>query len=188
MQATPPTRNGEKGRRDEAGRYTSAAAPSLGGGWSLADSGSHVLVRTCASIHGFPRFMRKRFLHPLVMGFLLALSLPGPAFAQPATPAAATARKPSASVPLAALFAAYWDEQAQLFPLAATAQGDNRYNDQLPNDQTRAFRQQQQRFYQQYQASLRKVDRAKLAAEDQVSYDVFRYQLEMALEGMQQFR
>ena len=132
--------------------------------------------------------MRKRFLHPLVMGFLLALSLPGPAFAQPATPAAATARKPSASVPLAALFAAYWDEQAQLFPLAATAQGDNRYNDQLPNDQTRAFRQQQQRFYQQYQASLRKVDRAKLAAEDQVSYDVFRYQLEMALEGMQQFR
>ena len=132
--------------------------------------------------------MRKRFLHPLVIGFLLALSLPGPAFAQPATPAAATARKPSASAPLAALFAAYWDEQARLFPLAATAQGDNRYNDQLPNDQTRAFRQQLQRFYQQYHASLLKLDRAKLAAEDQVSYDVFRYQLEMALEGMQQFR
>ena len=132
--------------------------------------------------------MRKRFLHPLVIGFLLALSLPGPAFAQPATPAAATARKPSASAPLAALFAAYWDEQARLFPLAATAQGDNRYNDQLPNDQTRAFRQQLQRFYQQYHASLLKLDRAKLAAEDQVSYDVFRSQLEMALEGMQQFR
>lgn len=135
--------------------------------------------------------MRKRLLPTLAIGALLAFHLPVPAFAQPAKPAkpaAATARKPSASAPLAALFAAYWDEQAQLFPFDATAQGDNRYNDQLPNDQTRAFRQQLQRFYQQYQASLLKVDRAKLAAEDQVSYDMFRYQLEMAVEKLQQFQ
>ncbi|SFQ71529.1 Uncharacterized conserved protein, DUF885 familyt [Hymenobacter arizonensis] len=91
----------------------------------------------------------------------------------------------SASAPLAALFEKYWDEQASLFPFAATAQGDSRYNDQLPNDQTRAFRQQQQRFYQQYLTSLQKFDRAKLSAEDQVSYDVFRYQLETSLEGQQ---
>ena len=81
--------------------------------------------------------MRKRLLPTLAVGALLALHLPVPAFAQPAKPAkpaAATARKPSASAPLAALFAAYWDEQARLFPFDATAQGDNRYNDQLPND------------------------------------------------------
>ncbi|OGX87811.1 DUF885 domain-containing protein [Hymenobacter glacialis] len=134
--------------------------------------------------------MRKRILAPLALGILLATQLPVPAVAQAAksTAAAATARKPSTSAPLVALFAAYWNEQARQFPLNATAQGDNRYNDQLPNDQTRAFREQQRRFYQQYQASLLKFDRAKLAGEDQVSYDVFRYQLETALEGLQQFR
>jgi len=90
----------------------------------------------------------------------------------------------AASVPLAALFDTYWEERAKLFPLNATSQGDYRYNDQLPNDQTRAFRQQQQRFYQQYLASLQKFDRARLPADDQVSYDIFQYEMQTRLEGL----
>ena len=69
------------------------------------------------------------------------------------------------------------------YPLSATAQGDNRYNDQLPNDQTRAFRQQQQRFYQHYLTPLQQFDRAQLPADDQLSYDMFRYELETDLAG-----
>lgn len=38
------------------------------------------------------------------------------------------------------LFEKYWDKNAKLFPVEATANGDNRFNDQLPNDQTQAFR------------------------------------------------
>ena len=104
----------------------------------------------------------------------------------PATKASATtaAASTTASAPLAKLFDTYWEDRAKLFPLNATSQGDNRYNDQLPNDQTRAFRQQQQQFYQQYLTSLKKFDRSKLSAEDQVSYDIFQYEMESRLNGL----
>ncbi|GAB3328778.1 DUF885 family protein [Hymenobacter humi] len=89
------------------------------------------------------------------------------------------------SAPLAALFDAYWEDRAKLFPLNATSQGDYRYNDQLPNDQTRAFRQQQERFYEQYLASLKKFDRTLLSDADRVSYDIFEYEMQNRLEGLQ---
>ncbi|HEX8427280.1 DUF885 domain-containing protein [Hymenobacter sp.] len=82
------------------------------------------------------------------------------------------------------LFAGYWEEQARLFPLDATTQGDNRYNDQLPNDQTRAFRQQVQTFYQKYLDGLKKFDREKLSENDKISYDIFQYDLQTKLEGL----
>ena len=101
-------------------------------------------------------------MKPTISILLAALWLPaGSAVAQaaPAKPRVATARatRPkktlvapvAASAPLGALFNAYWEDRARLFPFNATAQGVNRYNDQLPNDQTRTFRQQQQQFYQQ---------------------------------------
>ena len=136
-------------------------------------------------------------MKPTVSILLAALWLPtGSASAQvaPAKPRVTTARTArakkalaapaAASVPLAALFNAYWEDRARLFPFNATAQGDNRYNDQLPNDQTRAFRQQQQQFYQQYLTSLGKLGRARLSAEDQVSYDIFQYEMQSRLDGL----
>ena len=88
------------------------------------------------------------------------------------------------AAPLTTLFDTYWEERAKLFPLNATSQGDNRYNDQLPNDQTRAFRQRQQQFYQQHLTALQKFDRTRLSAEDQVSYDIFQYEMQSRLEGL----
>jgi uncharacterized protein (DUF885 family) len=126
--------------------------------------------------------MKKSVLHLLATGVLLVAGTPTPVIAQKAKAAA----KPAASAPLAALFDAYWDEQARLFPLAATAQGYNRYNDQLPNDQTQAFRQQLRAFYQQYQTQLHKTDRRQLNANDQTSYDILDYELAMRLAGLQQ--
>jgi len=118
----------------------------------------------------------------LPAGFATAQTSKKPA---PATKAATTtAASTTASAPLVNLFDTYWEDRAKLFPLNATSQGDNRYNDQLPNDQTRAFRQQQQQFYQQYLASLKKFDRSKLSAEDQVSYDIFQYEMESRLNGL----
>ena len=126
--------------------------------------------------------MKTRFL-PL----LAVLSLPAGTVAAQNPKTKSVAKAPvTASAPLAAMFDAYWEDRAKLFPLGATSQGDNRYNDQLPNDQTRAFRQQQQRFYQQYLASLKKFNRAQLPAEDQVSYDIFEYEMQSRLEGLQQ--
>ena len=82
------------------------------------------------------------------------------------------------------LFNSYWDDRARLFPLLATAQGDNRFNDRLPNDQTRAFRQQQARLYRRYLNDLLNIDRARLGADDKLSYDIFQYEMRTRLEGL----
>ena len=133
--------------------------------------------------------MRKLVLQTLAAGTLLATFPITAVLAQKAPPTAKAATAitapGAASAPLAKLLAAYWDEQARLYPLTATSQGDNRYNDQLPNDQTQAFRQQQRTFYQKYQTLLRKTNRKALNANDQTSYDILDYDLGMSLAGFQ---
>ncbi len=94
---------------------------------------------------------------------------------------AATRTGPKA---LAGLFDGFWEKQSRLDPLSATAQGDNRYNDQLPNDGTRAYRDTLRNFYQTYLTRLEQFDRAKLSANDQLSYDIFQYQMRQNLAGL----
>ena len=132
--------------------------------------------------------MKNRLLTALAAAALLAVAPAYSAAAQKAKPAVkpnagAKAASGAASAPLAALFEAYAEEQARLFPLAATGQGDNRYNDQLPNDQTRAYRERVRGFYQRYLALLHAVDRARLNAADQTSYDILAYSLDLGLAG-----
>ncbi len=96
--------------------------------------------------------------------------------------------KPPAAVAdprqLAGVFAGYWERQAPLFPLAATAQGDNRFNDRLVNDQTRAFRDSLAGLYQTYLDRLGRFDRGRLGGNDQVSYDILQYDLQTRLAGL----
>ncbi|RTQ48165.1 DUF885 domain-containing protein [Hymenobacter gummosus] len=120
----------------------------------------------------------------LLVGLTAALAQP--ALAQKAKPAAKPApTSTSASAPLAALFAAYAEEEVRLFPFLATSRGDNRYNDQFPNDQTQARREQVRGFYQRYRTQLQKIDRARLNPTDQVSYDMMAYSLDQNLAGFQ---
>ncbi|WP_192820930.1 DUF885 family protein [Rufibacter sp. LB8] len=87
---------------------------------------------------------------------------------------------------LATLFDQYWEQHLRFFPLEATAQGDNRYNHLLPNDNTQAFRDSLKTFYQQYLTQLKKTDRASLRANDQTSYDIFEYEMQSRLDGLKQ--
>jgi len=84
------------------------------------------------------------------------------------------------------LFGQYWEKQSRLDPLAATAQGDNRYNNILPNDQTRAYRDTLGAFYQQYLTRLEKFDRNALDENDKISYDIFQYEMQQRLQGLKQ--
>jgi uncharacterized protein (DUF885 family) len=129
--------------------------------------------------------MKQIFLGIILLSWTQAGAQPARHPAAPVRASATTGPK-AASAPLAALFDAYWDEQAKLFPLGATAEGDNRYNDQLPNSETRAFRQQEEQFYQRYLVQLTKIERSKLSANDQLNYDIFRYQLDSDLAGLKQ--
>lgn len=90
----------------------------------------------------------------------------------------------SANTNLNGLFEQYSEAYLHYNPIDATTQGDNRFNDQLPNDGTQAFRDSLKNFYQTYLTKLEAFDRDKLIDNDQVSYDVFKYDLESKLEGL----
>lgn len=85
---------------------------------------------------------------------------------------------------LDALFNNYWQERSKLFPLDATFNGDNRYNDRLPNDQTQSYRDTLKRFYQSYLDSVKAYDRNQLTDENKISYDIFLYNMNMELKGL----
>jgi uncharacterized protein (DUF885 family) len=85
---------------------------------------------------------------------------------------------------LSGLFGQYWEKQSRLDPLAATGQGDNRFNDQLPNDQTQAYRDTLRTFYQDYLTRLEKFDRNILDDNDKISYDIFQYEMQQRLAGL----
>lgn len=77
----------------------------------------------------------------------------------------------------------YYEERLKLFPLEATYQGDNRYNDQLPNSISQEFLARTRAFYTSYLEKLTAFDRAKLSDSDQISYDILKRELELQLES-----
>ncbi|HVG41036.1 MAG TPA: DUF885 domain-containing protein, partial [Chitinophagaceae bacterium] len=85
---------------------------------------------------------------------------------------------------LARTFDDYWERRMKLFPLEATQNGDYRYNDQLNIDISDSFRDTLRRFYTDYLTAVQKFNRDKLSENDQVSYDIFKREMEMQLEGL----
>ncbi|HEY6978564.1 MAG TPA: DUF885 domain-containing protein [Chitinophagaceae bacterium] len=85
---------------------------------------------------------------------------------------------------LAALFDKYYDERMQLFPLEATTNGDNRYNDQMPADFTESYRARLKDFYTRYLNDVNGFERDQLNDNDKISYDILKYEMQMSLEGL----
>lgn len=105
----------------------------------------------------------------------------------PALPAEAQRRSASApantATRLNALYAEYWDALMKLDPLQATLQGDARYNDQLPNTLSLAFRQQYIEFNQHWLARAEAIGDAGLQGQDLLSYQIFVRDTRAALAG-----
>jgi uncharacterized protein (DUF885 family) len=85
---------------------------------------------------------------------------------------------------LAALFNNFYEDNLKLSPLTATSIGDNRYNDQLPIMFTEGYRQQLKAFYAKYLAAINGFNRGRLNTNDQLSYDVFKRDMQLALDGL----
>lgn len=85
---------------------------------------------------------------------------------------------------LSTLLSNYWEDRMQLFPLEATANGDNRYNDRLTITIGDGFRDSLKRFYTHYLNEVSKVDTAGLDQNDHMSYEVFKYEMQMNVEGL----
>jgi uncharacterized protein (DUF885 family) len=90
----------------------------------------------------------------------------------------------SSMKPIGDLFEKYYNEHNRLFPMAATTNGDNRFNDLFPNDISESYRDTLGAFYRTYLDSLHTYDRNALTSNDQVSYDILQWDLDMAIEGL----
>jgi uncharacterized protein (DUF885 family) len=124
---------------------------------------------------------------PLLRPLALALALTLAAASAPAlaadTPAAASQTAKTAR--LNALYEQYWEELLKLNPLQATFQGDNRYNDQLPNTLSAQYRQQMHDFNTRWLQSVKAVGSDGLAGQELLSYQIFVRDREKSLEAEQ---
>ncbi len=82
------------------------------------------------------------------------------------------------------MFSNYWEERMQLFPLEATANGDNRYNDKLTITIAESFRDSLRRFYARYLSEANRIDSNKLDGDDMTSLQLFKYEMQMSIEGL----
>ncbi len=85
---------------------------------------------------------------------------------------------------ISVLFENYYDERLELFPLEATAIGVNTYNDKLPADFTEGYRDTLKNFFNRYLAEINIYDRESLNASNIISYDIFKREIEMNIEGL----
>ncbi len=90
----------------------------------------------------------------------------------------------NANPELAKMFDQYFEDRLKLYPLEATGQGDNRYNDLLPNDISAPFRTSAKAFYQNYLDKISAYNRESLDDNDRISYDIFKREMAMNLEGL----
>ncbi|MDQ3683229.1 MAG: DUF885 domain-containing protein [Bacteroidota bacterium] len=79
----------------------------------------------------------------------------------------------------------YYEDYLKLNPTTATALGDYRYNDQLENSLSQPYREQTKQLYTRYLDSLKTFDQKKLSTRDQLSYEIFKYDLDRSLARFQ---
>jgi uncharacterized protein (DUF885 family) len=81
------------------------------------------------------------------------------------------------------LYADYWEGVLKQNPLQATFQGDNRYNDQLPDFGSAQFRTQSHDFTTEWLGKVEAVGEAGLSGQDLLSYRIFVEEQKQSLEG-----
>jgi uncharacterized protein (DUF885 family) len=113
-----------------------------------------------------------------------AIALAGCAqLAPPRAAADAAAKTPSQT--LAALFAASDEAALRRNPTDALSRGDMRYAGRLPTLFSDAYDQAERAAAERELAQLARIDRAALSPSKQISYDVFKWQRNLDLEGLQ---
>ncbi len=85
---------------------------------------------------------------------------------------------------LVTFFKDYTEDGYKLFPLEAIYAGDYRYNDLLPITFTDSYNEKSKQYYSRYLNGIKQFDRNLLNANDKISYDILKRNLEMGLEGL----
>ncbi len=90
-----------------------------------------------------------------------------------------------AAPPLNDLLEKYYRERLSFFPLDATMQGVEGYNDQLQIDVSEDFRRQLRDFYNRTKSALAQYDPAKLDDNDRISYEILQWECDINLKGLE---
>ncbi len=95
----------------------------------------------------------------------------------------ASSKQADKAAQLTALYADFWEETLKLNPIQATFQGDNRYNDQLPDFGSAQFRQQMHDFNQRWLEKVEAIGEDGLQGQDLLSYRIFVRERRNALDA-----
>ncbi len=90
----------------------------------------------------------------------------------------------SQNVSLHKMFDSYFTERMHLIPLEATQNGDSMHNDKLYADFTDSYREKLRAFFTRFQKKIRKYNIGKLNAEDRISYNILKREIQVSLEGL----
>ena len=82
------------------------------------------------------------------------------------------------------VFENYYQESLRLYPLNATSQGDQRYNDFLPDNLTDKFKNEEKIFYLNFRNRLDEFDNSNLSKDDVLSKKVLLWECETNLERL----
>ncbi len=93
--------------------------------------------------------------------------------------------KVAAAEVLHALFDEHFERNLELNPLNATFIGDYRYNDRMANSNSPEYRAESEAMDTEFLMRLLAIDREQLEYQDQLSYDIFKINRELSLEGNQ---
>ncbi len=78
----------------------------------------------------------------------------------------------------------YHEESLKMYPMKATEAGDNRYNDQLPNVLSDAFREQERNFYSNYKNQIVAFNDSDFSKTEKLSKDILLWECEINLERL----
>ena len=84
---------------------------------------------------------------------------------------------------LATVFDDYFERELELNPISATSIGDYRYNDRLANSIGPEYIEASRMLDEEFLARLNEIDRNELSGQDVLSYDMFKLDREISLEG-----
>lgn len=122
----------------------------------------------------------------LLAGMLPVLGLSSsPALAQPASAPAASAPATAEAKALKALFQKSDEDSLRRNPIQGLFRGDLRYAGEFGDYITDAYFAAERKAAEDELAALKAIDRSKLSATDALAYDVFQYQQEQTLRGLQ---
>lgn len=90
----------------------------------------------------------------------------------------------TAAMPFKDFLEKYHRDMQGFFPMDATSQGAEGFNDKLPIDVSEGFRREIEAYFTQLKADLAQYDASKMDANDRVSHAILAWECDIRLEGL----